>query len=68
MPCFNNKDHRNCFIKYLSRWKHKVIEVIFYSVYARLLLEAHEAMIMTSAIEIRELELSSTSTIVSHVI
>lgn len=45
-----------------------MIDIIFYVVYARLLLEAHENMILSSTLEIKELQSSTTAKLISHII
>ncbi|CAI2375096.1 unnamed protein product [Moneuplotes crassus] len=68
IPCFKQKNHPNCVIRNISIIKDKVIDIIFYITYARLLLEAHENMIISSSFEIKEFDTSSASKTISHLI
>ncbi|CAI2364508.1 unnamed protein product [Moneuplotes crassus] len=68
IPWFKNKNHPNCFIRNVSIIREKTIDIIFYIAYARLLLEAHETIVVTSALEIKEFDTSSTAKIISLLI
>ncbi|CAI2365377.1 unnamed protein product [Moneuplotes crassus] len=68
IPWFKNKNHPNCVIRNIAIIRDKVIDIIFFVAYARLLLEAHETMVISSALEIREFDSSSASAIISHLI
>ncbi|CAI2371551.1 unnamed protein product [Moneuplotes crassus] len=68
IPWFKNKNHPNCVIRNIAIIRDKIIDIIFFGVYARLLLEAHETMVISSALEIREFDTSSASIFLSHLI
>ncbi len=46
----------------------KLIDLIFYVVYVRLLLEAHETMTISSTVEIKQLQTSTTASFISQII
>ena len=68
LPCFKNVNHSNCIVRNISNARFKLLDLIFYIMYARLLLEAHETLILTSTVEINDPQTDSTPTITSHVI
>lgn len=52
----------------IAIYREKFIDIIFYVMYARLLLEAHETMVLSSTVEIRELQSDSAASTISHLI
>jgi len=63
--CWGNKSHTNKCVRLTSLIRKKVIDIIFYKMYWRLLIEAHESLILSSTLEIKELNSSSTPEVLS---
>ena len=66
--CWRNKKHQSKCIKFFSIIRSKVTDLIFYIMYWRLLIEAHENLVLSSTLEIKELQSASTPEILSLVI
>jgi len=64
----NNSNHPNKFIRNFSILKTKILDLFMYVIYVRWLLEAHETMVISSTLEIKELAGSSAASIVSEII
>lgn len=64
--CSRNGEHENSWIQKISKIRHKMKEVLFYSVYMRLLLLAFSTIIFSALLDIREFEFSKASRILSH--
>ena len=68
MAWWKNTNHPNKFVRFIAQFRGKAIDLIFYIMYWRLLLEAHETLILSSTLEIKELQSASTPEVFSMII
>lgn len=67
IPCFNNQNHENKIMKGLSVAKAKILENLKYVAYVRFTLEAHEAYMISSTIEMSDFLINSAPTTISQI-